>query len=61
MKNYKKPEHCKGCNSFHNAGHKDVKRHPEKLKYNNWCCSIGQPATDAVGHCLVHNMKTGEK
>lgn len=57
MKNYKQPQHCKGCLSFHNAGHKDVLKHPEKQKYNAWCCSIGQPAANVVGHCKIHNMK----
>lgn len=58
MKNYKKPNHCNGCVHLHNAGHKDVKKHPEKQKYNAWCCSVSLPAVDAVGHCKVHKLKT---
>lgn len=57
MKNYKQPEYCKGCVHFHNAGHTDVKKHPEKQKYNAWCCEVGQPAANALGHCKVRNLK----
>jgi hypothetical protein len=55
MKLGKKPRHCKGCLSFHSAGH--PKNSPYVI-YNAWCCSMGAPAYKAVGWCKLNNKKT---
>ena len=47
-----KPEHCKGCVSFANAGNLRLK------KFNSWCCAKGAPAAQSVGWCKTHNKKT---
>lgn len=47
-----KPEHCKGCAHFNNAGNLRLK------KYNAWCCAKGDTAARSVGWCKTHNMKT---
>lgn len=51
----KRPEHCKGCTSFHNAG----RRNPaaDLARYNAWCCAKGQEAHKSVAYCKVHLLK----
>ena len=55
MSKPKRPEHCKGCISFHNAGRKDPKGGLEK--YNSWCCAHGTPAVKAISWCKIHSAK----
>jgi hypothetical protein len=47
-----KPEHCKGCAHFNNAGNLRLK------KFNSWCCNKGAPAAQSVGWCKTHDKKT---
>lgn len=47
-----RPEHCKGCVHFHNAGNLRLK------KFNAWCCNKGAPAAQSLGWCKTHNKKT---
>jgi len=51
-----KPEHCKGCSHFYNAGHD--RRVRTLQKYNAWCCAKGAPAVQSAGWCKTHNKKT---
>ena len=46
----KKPDHCKGCPCYHNAGHKDNSR-MGKSKYNSWCCQFSNVAYKVVSIC----------
>jgi hypothetical protein len=50
-----KPEHCKGCTSFHNAGRGNPVGGLEKR--NAWCCAKGAPAKESVGWCKLNNKK----
>lgn len=52
MNTGKRPDHCKGCVHFHNAGH------ALPLKFNAWCCAHGTTASRAIGWCKTHNAKT---
>lgn len=51
-----RPNHCKGCTSFHNAGRANPKGGLEK--YNAWCCAKGQPAIKAISWCKLTGAKT---
>ena len=51
----KKPEHCKGCLSFHSAGRGNPTAGLEK--YNVWCCAKGAPCKDSIGWCKLYGKK----
>ena len=51
----KQPDHCKGCLSWHNAGHSSQNHNYQK--YNSWCCKYGKPASKAVGRCQLEEVK----
>ena len=52
----KKPDHCRGCLSFHS--HKSKKNLTEAQKRSdNWCCAKGQPAYKSLALCITHNLK----
>ena len=52
---HKRPDHCKECTGFHNAGRSNPTKTLEK--YNAWCCIKGAPAVDSTGWCKTHNAK----
>lgn len=52
----KRPDHCKGCLSL--VSHKNKKSLTEaQKKYDNWCCTKGQPAEKSTAYCITHNLK----
>jgi hypothetical protein len=54
MSTGKRPEHCKECSHFHNAGHSTPRLH----KFNAWCCAKSAEAKRSVGWCKTHDKKT---
>lgn len=52
MSTGRRPDHCKGCVSYHNAGNLQLN------KYSSWCCAKGDTAARAIGWCKTHNKKT---
>ena len=55
----KKPDHCRGCLVYHNAGHAEGTALGNS-KYNNWCPQFSNTAPKAVSLCLIHNGKRTE-
>lgn len=57
MNTGRRPDHCKGCVHFHNAGYgRDAPKHLHK--YNAWCCYKGDTAERSVGWCKTNGVKT---
>lgn len=50
----KRPQHCKGCILFHNAGHP---KESKNERFNAWCIGAGKLANKAVGFCKTHGLK----
>lgn len=57
MKAGKKPEHCKGCKYFHNAGHPKTSN---LQTYNAWCLAKCDAAANSIGWCKQNDMKRTE-
>ena len=50
----KKPDRCKGCVHYHNAGHKEgTPLH--NSKYDNWCCKFSTAAPKAISVCIAQD------
>jgi len=54
MSTGKRPDHCKGCVSYHMARGEEKALKPRAA----WCCNKGAPAAQSVGWCKTHNKKT---
>ena len=52
----KQPKHCKGCPSYHKAGHKEGSQY-QNSRFTNWCCQYSTIATKAQSICKVQKHK----